>query len=124
MHTLDWLIVIVPLIAVAWVGYRTQRHVKSIADFMAGGRVAGRYLVAVSDGMAMMGLITVVAMLEFFYNSGFSAQFWQGFSLPVGLVITLSGFVIYRFRETPGAESNPPAAEGSAALPATTSKPS
>src|SRR5947199_10708455 len=100
MRTLDWLIVIVPLIAVAWVGYRTKRHVKSIADFMAGGRVAGRYLVAVSDGMAMMGLITVVGTLEFYYNSGFAAQFWQGLSVPVLLVVTLTGFVIYRFRET------------------------
>lgn len=96
----DWLMMALPLVAVIWIGLKARRYMKSVADFMAGGRVAGRYLVAVSDGMAAMGLITVVALFEFYYKSGFAVGHWNNLAVPVWLFINLTGYIVYRFRET------------------------
>jgi len=100
MTLLDWLIVIIPSVVVLWAGLRTQRYVRGVSDFMAGGRLAGRYLIAVSEGVAAMGLIYAVAQFEFYYESGFAVEFWGAMGTPVWLLITIVGFVIYRFRET------------------------
>lgn len=100
MTTLDWLILAAPILVLAVIAWRTKRHVQSVSDFMTGGRVAGRYIVAVSDGVAGMGLITAVGMFEFMYHSGFAVSHWSQIATPIMLVVTLSGFVIYRFRET------------------------
>lgn len=97
---LDWLMMALPLFAVIWIGLKARRYMRSVADFMAGGRVAGRYLVAVSDGMAAMGLITVVALFEFYYKSGFAIGHWNNLAVPVWLFINLTGYIVYRFRET------------------------
>ncbi len=97
---LDWLMLLVPLAGVIAIGMVARRYMRSVADFMAGGRVAGRYLVAVSDGMAAMGLITVVAQFEFYYKSGFAVGHWFNLAVPVWLFINLTGYIVYRFRET------------------------
>lgn len=44
---IDWLIILVPLGAVFWIGYQAQRCVKGVADFLSAGRAAGRYLLSV-----------------------------------------------------------------------------
>lgn len=100
MSWIDWLIVILPLFAVAYVGFKTQKYVKGVSDFLAARRVAGRYVVAVANGEAAMGLISVVAMWEMYYNSGFAIGFWGRLTAPISIVILLTGFAIYRYRET------------------------
>jgi len=97
---IDWLVVFVPLAVVVWVGWRTKRYMLAVSDFLAGGRVAGRYIVAVAGSTASLGLISVVALLEMYYRSGFAIGFWSALEIPVGLVIALTGFGIYRYRET------------------------
>lgn len=96
----DWMLMLVPLSGVIAIGLLARRHMRSVADFMAGGRVAGRYLVAASDGMAAMGLITVVAMFEFYYKSGFAVGHWYNLAVPIWLIINLTGYIVYRYRET------------------------
>ena len=76
MHWLDWVFAIVPLVIVVAVGLYAQRYVKGVSDFLAAGRVAGRYVIAVAGGEAAMGLISVVAMVEMYYASGFALAFW------------------------------------------------
>jgi SSS family solute:Na+ symporter len=100
MHVLDWIIVAIPLLVVGVVGWRVNRHVKAVSDFLAGGRIAGRYVVAVAAGEASLGLISVVALFEMYYRSGFAIGFWSWLGMPVGLLVTLTGFAIYRYRET------------------------
>ncbi len=100
MTWIDWLIVVFPMMIVMYIGMRTRRYVKSVADFLAAGRVAGRYVVAVASGEAGMGLISAVAMFELYYNSGFAISFWSQLSIPIGLLIVLTGFAIYRYRES------------------------
>ena len=100
MHWIDWLIVIVPLIIVIWTAVKSQRYVTSVADFLAAGRVAGRYVVAVAGGEAAMGLISVVAMMEMYYKVGFGVSFWSTLTAPLGLIFALTGYCTYRYRET------------------------
>jgi len=100
MHWIDWLIVMVPLVVVVYIGIRTQRYVKGVADFLAGGRVAGRYLLCVAGGEAGMGLISLVAVYESYYQSGFAFGFWGSIAAPIGIIMGLTGYCSYRFRET------------------------
>ncbi len=100
MHWIDWLIVLVPLLLVAAVSFYTQRHVKSVSDFLVGGRVAGRYLLTVAGAEAGMGLITIIAWFEAHYANGYAYGFWGGFTPLLTIFITLTGFAIYRYRET------------------------
>lgn len=100
MHWIDWLVVLVPLVVVVIIAGYTRRFVKSVADFMAAGRSAGRYLVCNAVGEASMGAISVVAIFQMWYQSGFAVGWWQQISAPVGLFITLTGFVIYRYRQS------------------------
>jgi SSS family solute:Na+ symporter len=100
MSVFDWAIVIVPWFVILAIGHYTQRYVKDIADFLSAGRSAGRYLVCMAEGMAGIGLITVVGAWELVYNAGFTLNWWGNLALPVTLIMTLTGFVIYRYRET------------------------
>lgn len=100
MTWIDWLIVLIPLLAVVLIGVKTQRYMSGVSDFLAAGRVAGRYVVAVAAAEAGLGLISVVAIFEMYYKSGFAVGFWGGIATPIGLLMTLTGFAIYRFRET------------------------
>lgn len=100
MATLDWIILAIPFMIVLGVTLYSRRFVKGVADFLAAGRVAGRYVVCVAGAEASMGLITVIAIFEQYYKVGFAVGHWGGLVAPVGLIITLTGFCIYRFRET------------------------
>ena len=61
MSWLDWCIVVVPLLIVLMIGLKSQKYVKSVADFLAAGRVAGRYVICVASGEASYGLISLIA---------------------------------------------------------------
>ena len=100
MHWIDWTIVISCLLFVAYIGFRTQGYVKGVTDFLVGNRVAGRYVLAVAVGAANVGLISLVANFEIYYKSGFAYGFWGTIALPVSIVIALTGYCIYRYRET------------------------
>ncbi|MFA6929521.1 MAG: sodium:panthothenate symporter [Lentisphaeria bacterium] len=100
MHWIDWVIVALPILIVFFIGWKSQRYVTGVADFLTAGRVAGRYVVSVASGEAGMGLVSLVAIFEMYYNSGFAFQFWNGISAPIGLFLGLTGYCIYRFRET------------------------
>ena len=96
----DWLIV-VGIFALMLGGVLVSRgYMRGIADFLAAGRTAGRYVVSVSSGIAMLGAITMVNMMEMNYEAGFT-QTWWGFTMGlVILALTVTGWVNYRFRQT------------------------
>tara|TARA_B100000003_G_scaffold207331_1_gene224692 strand:- start:1343 stop:3415 length:2073 start_codon:yes stop_codon:yes gene_type:complete len=97
---IDWLIVIAVLVGMFYSVSITNGLMKSVTDFLAAGRNAGRYLVSVSSGVAGLGAITIVNHLEMGYVSGFALSWWGFSSALVILFITVSGWVIYRFRST------------------------
>src|SRR5205809_2154875 len=100
MQTVDWILVIAPLIVVLGFAVYTKRYVKSVADFLSGGRCAGRYLLANARGESDAGLANTISKFEIFLVSGFVLSFWERISYPLFLLVSISGFVIYRFRET------------------------
>lgn len=100
MHILDWIVIILPLLIILTVGIITQRQMKSVAHFVSGGRVGGRYLLAVAKGEMQAGAVVFVAMWEVFAHAGFVPTWWAWISGPVGVIVAIFGFVIYRFRET------------------------
>ncbi|MFA7344840.1 MAG: hypothetical protein WC003_11080 [Terrimicrobiaceae bacterium] len=100
MHWIDWLFIAVPLVFIFLVGAYTRRYMKSVADFLSGGRMAGRYLIAVARGELGSGAVVFVAAFEMIRESGFTLTWWQWINVPVGLMIAITGFVVYRYRET------------------------
>lgn len=100
MHLLDWIFLLSPILIVVSLGIYTQRYLKSVADFMSGGRLAGPYLLAVARGELQAGAVVFVAMFEVIRQSGFTLNWWGWISVPVSLIVAISGFVIYRYRET------------------------
>ncbi len=100
MQFIDWVIVCVPLLIVTAITLYARQYVRGVSDFLAAGRVAGRYVVCVASAEASMGLISVVAIFEQYYKVGFAIGFWAILAAPIGLILTLTGFCIYRYRET------------------------
>jgi len=100
MHLIDWIAVIVPLALVGSFALFTRRYVRSVADFLAGGRCAGRYLIANAFGESAAGVANTMSKFEMIMISGFTLTFWNALTAPLLLLVAVSGFVIYRYRET------------------------
>ena len=100
MHWIDWCIMIIPFLTVIWLAMYAGKFVRGVADFLAAGRVAGRYVIAVGDVSSGLSVITIVALVEAKYQCGFAMSFWETISLPVGTILSLSGYCIYRYRAT------------------------
>ncbi len=97
---LDWSIVILVLTFLVSFVIISKRYMQSVADFLSAGRSAGRYLVSVGQYMAGLGSITIVANFEMNYIAGFAMTWWGFIMGVVVLILTVSGWVIYRFRQT------------------------
>ncbi len=62
--------------------------------------MADRYLLAIAGGELQAGAVVFVAMFEVISHSGFTLMWWGWITGLIILVVGISGFVIYRFRET------------------------
>ena len=100
LGALDWLIIAAFFAFVAGTAIVSRPLVKSVADFLAAGRTAGRYVLSVSQGAAAVGAITIVGTLEMNYIAGFQQTWWAFTTAVVVIVIAVTGWVAYRFRET------------------------
>ena len=96
----DWLITILPVCFVLYMAFYVRRYIRGVSDYLAAGRICGRYVLSVSDLSNALAVITLVAYVEIHYKTGFALSFWQAASLPLGILMSLTGFCIYRFRET------------------------
>jgi len=100
LNVLDWSIVVVAMVFLIGVVSISRRYMRSVADFLSAGRTAGRYMISVSQGMSALGSITIVGMWEMNYVAGFSLRWWEFTMGVVLLLITVTGWVLYRFRQT------------------------
>ena len=100
MHWLDWSIILIPFFFVMYMAFYARRYARDVVDFLAAGRVAGRYLISVGDMAAALSVITLVSNAEIGYNRGFAVSFWGTILAPVGIVLALTGFITYRWRQT------------------------
>ena len=100
MEYIDWFIVVAVLVGMMTSVNLSKGLMKSVSDFLSAGRTAGRYLISVSSGIAGLGAISIVMFLEMGYEAGFSLAWWGLSQGIIILMLTMSGWVIYRFRST------------------------
>jgi Na+/proline symporter len=94
------MIVVLPMIGMVWAAFYSKRFVKDVADYLACGRVAGRYVISVGDMAAGLSVITLVATAEANYQAGMAIGFWGAINTPLSIFLALTGYCVYRFRQT------------------------
>ena len=96
----DMLVIAIPFIVVIAVSVALRRYVRTVADFLAAGRCAGRYLICTANAELAAGATNMVQNLEIFALIGFSPWLWASFEIVIMMMLALNGVVSYRFRET------------------------
>ncbi len=97
---IDWSIIIIVLAFVTCAALTTRKYTKSVADFISANRCASRYILAIAEGEAGMGAISIIYLFELYLRTGFTKMFWDGLAIPLTMALSLSGFAVYRFRAT------------------------
>lgn len=100
MSWIDWLIVIVPVAFVYVLSWYSRRFIRGVSDYLAAGRLCGRYVINIGSVANALSIIGLTGYVEMQYKAGFALNFWTNILTPLGIVLSLSGFCIYRFRET------------------------
>ncbi len=100
MHWIDWLIPIALFLGLLWALIGCQRYVRSTADFLVASRCAGRYILSIASGIAAVGAISIIASFQQYFVAGFVPDWWALLSGPINLLLAVTGWVYYRFRET------------------------
>lgn len=95
-----WLVVVIPFLFVIGMAIYTRKYIRDVVDYLSAGRICGRYVIAVAGMESGLGLISMVAMIELYYNAGFAYGFWNAVITPLAMLLALTGFFTYRFRET------------------------
>ncbi len=96
----DWAIVVVAVIILRFISLKSSTHMQGVADFLSANRCAGRYLLTIAGQMGGTGVISLVAMFEMYYQVGLPPIWWGFMGIPVGIIILLTGWTYWRFRET------------------------
>ncbi len=100
MAFVDWLIIIVFFIILVIGALYSRSYNKSVADFLAANRCAGRYILSISGSMSAWGAITFIAIFQVYHRAGFTADWWYVLWRPLGIILAISGWVLYRYRQT------------------------
>jgi len=100
LGAIDWILLALPVVLVIGCAIYTRRYIRSVADFVAGGRVAGRYLIANAKGEAASGVANTMSKFQPLLTAGFVLGWWDSLSAPVMMLLAISGFVVYRYRQT------------------------
>ena len=96
----DWLILVLPVCFVMYMGFYSRRYVRGVSDFLSAGRLCGRYVISMGDVANSLSIIGLVGYIEMRYKTGFSVGFWSSILAPLWIVLGLTGYIAYRFRET------------------------
>lgn len=96
----DWAVVAGVLGLFVTMAVLANRLTKSVSDYLVAGRCAGRYMLTMASGMEWIGAINIVAMVEVYYKAGFTGMWWVMLSTPFIVYMCVSGWGVYRYRET------------------------
>ncbi len=96
----DWSIVIALLGLMTFAALSTRKYNRGVADFLSAGRCARKYVLGVAEGLSCVGAITIVAWFEAYYRGGFSVAWWTMVTLLAQVVVAMSGWIAYRYRQT------------------------
>ncbi|HEU5078463.1 MAG TPA: hypothetical protein VFT72_04585 [Opitutaceae bacterium] len=100
LSTLDIVVVAVPLVAVIAVSIFLRRYMRSVADFLAASRCAGRYLISTALAETGSSVMLMITALEVFSKTGFSLNFWSTARDIFYFAMSIFGLIVFRFRET------------------------
>jgi SSS family solute:Na+ symporter len=100
MYLADWGIIGLLLLVMFYAATKTKKYTRSVADFLAANRCAGRYILGASDSIAGIGAVTIVAWFEGAFASGFCFTWWFMAASFVLIIVSLTGWIQYRFRQT------------------------
>lgn len=100
MTAIDWTIVAALLLGLTWAALTTRRHARSVGGFLVANRCGGRYLIAMAKGIAGFGVVTFMWFGEQAYQVGFTGRWWNLLTEPAMIVVAVSGWIVYRFRQT------------------------
>ena len=100
MALIDWLIVGFVFVILGCFAVYTNRFSRSVSDFMTANRCAGRYLLGGAELMASISATMIIAQFEQYYQGGVGIIWWGFIIVGVGVIMTMSGWIQYRFRET------------------------
>lgn len=97
---LDWGILAAFVLVLFGIALVTRRMTKSVTGFLSGERCAGRYLLTIAFGMAYAAAVGIIGSWEGGYRNGLALLWWNLMSLPISLIVAMSGWVTYRYRQT------------------------
>jgi len=100
LHTIDWVILAALFVLPLAGGFACKRYIHGVSDFLVAGRNVGRYLGLGSDSMQAVGAVTILAYWQMNYKAGFAGQWWYLLTPMAGILVALTGWGIFRFRET------------------------
>lgn len=100
MALFDWFLLWIPMTCAMAFALYAARFNKSVVDFIAAGRCAGRYLLATASGEAGSGAVTAIALFQMTTKTGFAFQFWSPLYTTIPILLSLIGWISYRMRET------------------------
>jgi len=100
LSLLDWAALAILFLLMLSSGWLCRRYARGVADFLVAGRTVGRYLGVGAASMTGLGAVTILALWQIGYKAGFAALFWGLLTPLAGMLVGLTGFGIYRFRET------------------------
>ena len=96
----NWMLTGLAIVGILGLSLYCRRYIRDVADFLSAGCVAGRYVICVGSMEEALGIIALVQMMERNYLCGFAIAFWNIAIVALNMVINLSGWCTYRFRET------------------------
>jgi len=99
-HLIDWILLGVLFLVPLAGGYLCRKLIRGVSDYLVAGRSVGRYLGLGTDSMQSIGAVTILAYWQMNYKSGFAGQWWYLLTPAAGILVALTGWGIYRFRET------------------------
>lgn len=97
---IDWGIVVILFSLMLGLVFVSKSLVKSVSDFLATGRTGGRFIISMFQGTAALGAITIVGAMEQNFYAGFNSRWWEMPTAIILVAMSVSGWVIYRFRKT------------------------
>lgn len=100
MGLVNYLIFLLPLAGIMIYGFYSRKYIRGVVDFLSAGRLCGRYLLTVGDIANGISIVGVLSAMESKYQVGYAVDFWAKISFPVTIAMALTGYCVYRFRET------------------------
>ncbi len=100
MNIWCWIFVLAGLGMILGMAFYVRRYIRDVVDYLAAGRLAGRYVLSVAGLESALGLMALISYVEIRYRTGLALGFWNLVLVPLGIFLALTGFCIYRYRQT------------------------